>query len=186
MSLFSESQWGDEGKGKIVDLLTEQATAVVRFQGGHNAGHTLVIGGEKTVSSCDSLGCPAGWRAVPHWQWRCSVTRSAAKGNSRIGGAFCTRSRTIGDISGVPVDLAVSRCAGSGPRAAPRRTKNWGQRAGELAQPTRIKWPDADCDSGIYEIPNVLRLSCARCSTITTMRWCTTTAPLPLDASAGI
>lgn len=43
------TQWGDEGKGKIVDLLTEQAGAVVRFQGGHNAGHTLVIDGEKTV-----------------------------------------------------------------------------------------------------------------------------------------
>ncbi|AHE97487.1 adenylosuccinate synthase [Thioalkalivibrio paradoxus] len=43
------SQWGDEGKGKIVDLLTENAAAVVRFQGGHNAGHTLVIGGHKTV-----------------------------------------------------------------------------------------------------------------------------------------
>jgi adenylosuccinate synthase len=43
------TQWGDEGKGKIVDLLTDQATAVARFQGGHNAGHTLVIGGEKTV-----------------------------------------------------------------------------------------------------------------------------------------
>ncbi|MDT8407703.1 MAG: adenylosuccinate synthase [Methylococcales bacterium] len=43
------SQWGDEGKGKIVDLLTEHADAVVRFQGGHNAGHTLVIKGEKTV-----------------------------------------------------------------------------------------------------------------------------------------
>ncbi len=42
-------QWGDEGKGKIVDLLTERAAAVVRFQGGHNAGHTLIIGGEKTV-----------------------------------------------------------------------------------------------------------------------------------------
>ena len=41
--------WGDEGKGKIVDLLTERAAAVARFQGGHNAGHTLVIGGEKTV-----------------------------------------------------------------------------------------------------------------------------------------
>jgi len=42
-------QWGDEGKGKIVDLLTEGVSAVVRFQGGHNAGHTLVIDGEKTV-----------------------------------------------------------------------------------------------------------------------------------------
>ena len=43
------TQWGDEGKGKIVDLLTDKASAVVRFQGGHNAGHTLVIDGEKTV-----------------------------------------------------------------------------------------------------------------------------------------
>jgi adenylosuccinate synthase len=43
------TQWGDEGKGKIVDLLTEYVAAVVRFQGGHNAGHTLVINGEKTV-----------------------------------------------------------------------------------------------------------------------------------------
>src|SRR3984885_14194139 len=44
-------QWGDEGKGKVVDLLTERATAVARFQGGHNAGHTLVVGGVKTVLS---------------------------------------------------------------------------------------------------------------------------------------
>lgn len=43
------TQWGDEGKGKIVDLLTERADAVIRFQGGHNAGHTLVIDGQKTV-----------------------------------------------------------------------------------------------------------------------------------------
>lgn len=43
------TQWGDEGKGKIVDLLSRKADAVVRFQGGHNAGHTLVINGEKTV-----------------------------------------------------------------------------------------------------------------------------------------
>ena len=43
------TQWGDEGKGKLVDLLTERANAVIRFQGGHNAGHTLVIDGKKTV-----------------------------------------------------------------------------------------------------------------------------------------
>ncbi|HEX5515498.1 MAG TPA: adenylosuccinate synthetase, partial [Gammaproteobacteria bacterium] len=43
------SQWGDEGKGKVVDLLTDRAGAVVRFQGGHNAGHTLVIDGEQTI-----------------------------------------------------------------------------------------------------------------------------------------
>jgi adenylosuccinate synthase len=45
------TQWGDEGKGKVVDLLTERASAVARFQGGHNAGHTLVIGGAKHVLS---------------------------------------------------------------------------------------------------------------------------------------
>ena len=43
------AQWGDEGKGKIIDIMTENADAVVRFQGGHNAGHTLVIDGDKTV-----------------------------------------------------------------------------------------------------------------------------------------
>jgi len=43
------AQWGDEGKGKIVDWLTDHARGVVRFQGGHNAGHTLVIGGKKTI-----------------------------------------------------------------------------------------------------------------------------------------
>ena len=43
------TQWGDEGKGKIVDLITDKVSSVVRFQGGHNAGHTLVIDGKKTV-----------------------------------------------------------------------------------------------------------------------------------------
>ncbi len=43
------TQWGDEGKGKIVDMLTAQADAVVRFQGGHNAGHTIVVGEETTI-----------------------------------------------------------------------------------------------------------------------------------------
>src|SRR3569833_820200 len=43
------TQWGDEGKGKIVDWLTDRAQGVVRFQGGHNAGHTLVVAGKKTV-----------------------------------------------------------------------------------------------------------------------------------------
>jgi adenylosuccinate synthase len=41
------TQWGDEGKGAVVDVLADRASAVVRFQGGHNAGHTLVIGEQK-------------------------------------------------------------------------------------------------------------------------------------------
>ena len=43
------TQWGDEGKGKVVDWLTDHAAGVVRFQGGHNAGHTLIIGNKKTI-----------------------------------------------------------------------------------------------------------------------------------------
>ena len=43
------TQWGDEGKGKVVDWLTDHAQGVVRFQGGHNAGHTLIIQGRKTI-----------------------------------------------------------------------------------------------------------------------------------------
>src|ERR1700756_2630648 len=59
-------QWGDEGKGKVVDLLTDQVQAVVRFQGGHNAGHTLVIGGKKTVLSL----IPSG---ILHAHVRCLI-----------------------------------------------------------------------------------------------------------------
>jgi adenylosuccinate synthase len=60
------TQWGDEGKGKIVDLLTDRAVAVARFQGGHNAGHTLVIGGKKTVLSL----IPSG---ILHSHVRCFI-----------------------------------------------------------------------------------------------------------------
>jgi len=59
-------QWGDEGKGKVVDLLTDQVAAVVRFQGGHNAGHTLVIGGRKTILSL----IPSG---ILHAQVQCLI-----------------------------------------------------------------------------------------------------------------
>ena len=58
------TQWGDEGKGKIVDWLTDRAQGVVRFQGGHNAGHTLVIGGKKTVLHLIPVGHPARRRAT--------------------------------------------------------------------------------------------------------------------------
>lgn len=44
------AQWGDEGKGKIVDLLTDRVKYVVRYQGGHNAGHTLIINGENRIT----------------------------------------------------------------------------------------------------------------------------------------
>ena len=61
------TQWGDEGKGKIVDMLTQQSDAVVRFQGGHNAGHTIVVNGRQTILHlvpsgilCDRVECLIG------------------------------------------------------------------------------------------------------------------------------
>jgi len=67
------TQWGDEGKGKIVDLLTDRAAAVIRFQGGHNAGHTLLIDGDKTVLHLipsgilrDGVDCIIGNGVVVH------------------------------------------------------------------------------------------------------------------------
>ena len=56
------TQWGDEGKGKLVDWLTDRAQGVVRFQGGHNAGHTLVINGKKTVLHLIPSGILRGGR----------------------------------------------------------------------------------------------------------------------------
>ncbi len=91
------TQWGDEGKGKIVDLLTEHASAVARFQGGHNAGHTLVIGGKKTILSLipsgimrDGVQCLIGNGVVSRSR-RCSGKRrccSIRACRSSIGCAF--------------------------------------------------------------------------------------------------
>ena len=55
-------QWGDEGKGKIVDQLADRADLVVRFQGGTNAGHTLVVDGETTILHVVPVGHPAARR----------------------------------------------------------------------------------------------------------------------------
>jgi Adenylosuccinate synthetase (EC 6.3.4.4) len=51
------AQWGDEGKGKIIDILTKDADYVVRYQGGNNAGHTVVVGDEEIIFTSDSVGC---------------------------------------------------------------------------------------------------------------------------------
>jgi adenylosuccinate synthase len=92
------TQWGDEGKGKIIDLLTERAAAVARFQGGHNAGHTLVIGGRKTILSL----IPSG---ILREQVRCFIGNGVVLSLE----ALLAESRTL-EEQGVPVfeRLAVS------------------------------------------------------------------------------
>ena len=79
------AQWGDEGKGKIVDWLSEQADIVVRFQGGHNAGHTLVIDGDNLQAGAAAVGRGAAGEALGHRQRR----------GGRSAGACSTRSAEL-------------------------------------------------------------------------------------------
>jgi adenylosuccinate synthase len=85
------TQWGDEGKGKVVDLLMERATAVARFQGGHNAGHTLVVDGKKTILSL----IPSG---ILREQVRCFIGNGVVLSLE----ALLSESQTLID-KGVPV-----------------------------------------------------------------------------------
>ncbi len=85
------TQWGDEGKGKVVDLLTERAAAVARFQGGHNAGHTLVIAGKKHVLSLSPSG-------IMRASTRCLIGNGVVLSLE----ALLTESQTLID-KGVPV-----------------------------------------------------------------------------------
>ncbi len=85
------TQWGDEGKGKLVDLLAERAAAVARFQGGHNAGHTLVHGGRKTILSL----IPSG---ILHERVRCFIGNGVVLSLE----ALLKESRTLIE-QGVPV-----------------------------------------------------------------------------------
>ena len=63
------TQWGDEGKGKIVDLLTQHADVIVRFQGGPNAGHTVVVGDKKIILHQVPSGILHPGKTVRHRQW---------------------------------------------------------------------------------------------------------------------
>ena len=79
------AQWGDEGKGKVVDWLASRADVVVRFQGGHNAGHTLVVGNQTYKLSLLPSGVVRG-KLGDHRQRRGGRPRGAA-GRDRAGRA---------------------------------------------------------------------------------------------------
>ena len=101
------TQWGDEGKGKVVDWLTDHAQGVVRFQGGHNAGHTLVIGGKKTVLHLIPSGILRGDVDVLHRQRRRAVARrrcSRRSASSRAAGVD-VRSRAAASREACPLIL---------------------------------------------------------------------------------
>lgn len=90
------TQWGDEGKGKVVDLLTEDVDAVVRYQGGHNAGHTLVIDGQKTVL-----------HLIPSGILRDNVRCMIGNGVVLAPDALLTEIRKL-EVSGVPARERLS------------------------------------------------------------------------------
>ena len=88
------TQWGDEGKGKVVDWLTDHAQAVVRFQGGHNAGHTLVIDGVKTALQLIPSGIMRDGVRLLHRQRRRRRPAAPARRDrhgSRRWGSRCAR-----------------------------------------------------------------------------------------------
>ena len=143
------TQWGDEGKGKVVDWLTEHAQGVVRFQGGHNAGHTLVIGGRKTVLQPDSVGHPARRRALPT-SATASCCRSVARccrrsASSRRPASRCARAFPISPS--VPADPAVSTSPLDQAREARdgRRRQDRHHRHAASARPTRTRSRAARC-----------------------------------------
>jgi hypothetical protein len=119
------TQWGDEGKGKIVDLLTDQANVVARFQGGHNAGHTLVIEGEKTVLHL----LPSG---VLREGVECLICNGVVLSLDALLqeiGELEARSvpvrERLKDFRSLPSDSAFARKAGSGQGTPAWQSENW-------------------------------------------------------------
>ena len=106
------AQWGDEGKGKIVDWLAEETSGVVRFQGGHNAGHTLVVGGKKTILRLipsgilhETLDCFIGSGVV--------VSPEALLGeiDELNAAGVKKRRRPSENCADLPIDSALPHCA---------------------------------------------------------------------------
>ena len=125
------TQWGDEGKGKIVDWLTDHVSGVVRYHGGHNAGHTLVIAGRKTVL-----------RLIPSGVLRPNVGIYVGNGVVLSPGALM---QEIGELeaAGVEVRSRLRRkgaARSSRPRATTRRSPRRSTSSGPPA-----KWSSSSC-----------------------------------------
>ena len=124
------AQWGDEGKGKIVDWLSERAEIVVRFQGGHNAGHTLVVGNvEYKLSLLPSgvvrpgkLSIIGNGVVVDPWALLDEIDAMRGKGSTITPGQSEARRQRR-------ADPAVARRARPGARGAPRRQEDRHHRA---------------------------------------------------------
>ena len=139
------TQWGDEGKGKIVDLLTEHAELVVRYQGGNNAGHTLVVQGQKYIFHL----IPSG---ILHSDKKCLIGNGVVV-DPEVLIMEIDRLQAQGIKVG-PHNLQLSEKLTSSclttsawiwPGSGPRATAKSAPRAGASAPVTRIKLPAAAC-----------------------------------------
>ena len=155
------AQWGDEGKGKIVDWLASRADMVVRFQGGHNAGHTLVVGDQTYKLSLLPSGIVRGTPSVigngvvlDPWALKAEVEQIARAG--RRGHARRADDRR--DLPADPADPPRPRCTARGRVAARARSA---RRGAASARPMRTRSAAARSASATSRIST----SSARCST---------------------
>ena len=118
------AQWGDEGKGKIVDLLTPHFSVVGRYQGGHNAGHTVYVRRTEVRAAPHPVGHPASRRVVPHRQRRGRRSGGALRRNRRAGGPGRRRRRPALHQRSRAPHPAVSPRARRAQRGAARRTQD--------------------------------------------------------------
>ena len=149
------TQWGDEGKGKIVDWLTDHAQGVVRFQGGHNAGHTLIIGGKKTILAPHSVGHHARGHGLLHRQWRRVVAGSAVQGNRRTGSGGHRRPEAPVHFRSRHADPPVSRRDRPGARSASAAPARSARPAAASARRTKTRSAVAVCACRICSIAPV-------------------------------
>ena len=163
------AQWGDEGKGKIVDWLSERADVVVRFQGGHNAGHTLVIGNvEYKLSLLPSgvvrpgkLSIIGNGVVVDPWALVAEIETMRAKGLDDLAGESEARRQRR-------ADPAVARRARPRPRGAARRQARSARPAAASARPTRTRSGAARCGCATSPTRRRSRTGSTSCCCITT------------------
>ena len=142
------TQWGDEGKGKVVDWLTDHAQGVVRFQGGHNAGHTLVIKGVKTALQLIPSGIMRDGVRLLHRQRRRRRSDAPARRDRAARGDRPRRALAPVHQRIVPADPAVPRRGRQGARGAARDAAAPARSAPPArasARPTRTRSRAARC-----------------------------------------
>ncbi len=170
------AQWGDEGKGKVVDWLASRADVVVRFQGGHNAGHTLVVGNQTYKLSLlpsglvrGKLGIIGNGVVVDPEALLAEIDRVRGAGpGGHAGDAAHRRERAA--------DPAAAWRARPGARGRARRAQDRHHRAAASARPMRTRSPAAPSASAIWPSRRRCRPSSTSCC-CTTTRCCAGSAP---------